>query len=107
MTEAPRMTRIVWIVTLSLCAVAAVFGLRAGWYVANLTETDVITAAVADYIDRETSQGNAPAETDCSARPGSNRVWIVVLCMPQADPETTRTEYHVSRYGQMEVFRGG
>lgn len=90
-----------------LCAIAAALGLRAGWHIANLTETDVITAAVADYITHETALGQTPADTDCSATPGDGRVWIVVTCVPLADPATVRTEYHISRFGQMEKLRGG
>lgn len=101
------MPRPVLITTLALCAIGAVLGLRAGWHYANLTETDVIEAAVADYLSYETKLGNQPADTDCSARPGNGKVWIVVLCMPLADEATRRTEYFISRYGRMERFRGG
>ena len=101
------MPRSVLIVTLALCAVAALIGLRAGWRYANLTETEVIEAAVANYLTHETSLGHSPSETDCSARPGDGKTWIVVLCLPLADSATRRTEYAITRFGRMEKLRGG
>ncbi len=101
------MPRTVLITMLALCAVSAALGLRAGWQYANLTETDVIEAAIANYVAHETGLGHAPAETDCSARPGEGDVWIVVLCMPLSDAATRRTEYFISRFGRMEKVRGG
>ena len=101
------MPRRVVITLVVLCLIGGGLGLWAGWRVATLTETDVIEAAVADYLAAETALGHQAAETDCSATPGADDVWIVVLCLPLNDPDARRTEYYVSRFGSMSVFRGG
>lgn len=99
---------VVFRTTLALCVVAAALGIRAGWRVANLTESEVIEAAVANYIAHETQAGRRPSDTDCSATPGgSDGIWIVVLCLPLSDSETQRTEYFITRTGRMRAFRGG
>ncbi len=100
------MPRPVLLATIALCAVVGALGLRIGWLYATFTETDAIDAAAADYVAHEAALGREVSPTDCSARPGVG-VWLAVVCLPLSNPDATRTEYFVSRTGQMDVFRGG
>ena len=101
------MPRTVFLVTLALCAVGAAMGLRLGWRYATLTETEVIDAAVTDYMAHEASLGHEASGKDCAARPGEGKLWVIVLCVSHSDPKAVRTEYYISRWGRMEKYRGG
>lgn len=67
------------LVTLALCAVAAVLGVVAGLN-ARPSETEVITSAAAAYR-AETGR----PKTDCAGTPGQGAVWIVVRCGDAGD----------------------
>lgn len=54
-------------VTMALCAVAALLGLRAGWRYASISETEVIDAAASDYLAHEMALGRDVSVTDCAA----------------------------------------
>ena len=101
------MNRFVLGVTLLFCVVGAVLGARIGWRYAHLSETEVITAAVARYLEAEQARGHRPAPTDCSARPDMEEaIWIVVTCIPLSDPATARHDYQISRFGQIKRVSG-
>ncbi len=101
------MPRQVLVTVVVLCVVAALLGLRAGWRYATITETEVIDAAAADYLAHAAAEGHEVSVTDCAARPGQGKVWVIVLCVPQSDTDARRTEYYISRWGRMEKFLGG
>ncbi|EPX80442.1 hypothetical protein [Salipiger mucosus] len=77
-----------------LAAVAAVLALRAGREAAELSETDVIEAMVARYLDEG---GDDAQRSDCTGRPGTAPAWVVVTCAGEA--ETLR--YAVDRAGRL------
>lgn len=65
---------VLWVMAgLSLCA--GVLGFVTGRDVADLSETDVITAYAEVY-----AQETGGALTDCAAVPGTGAVWLVVRC---------------------------
>jgi hypothetical protein len=91
------MPRWVWFVPVAALAVAVgLWAFRLGWIAASLTETDVILAYTAHYLDTH----GAPARaTDCSAQPADiEAVWIVVTCVAS---DATRYDYPVDRFGQL------
>jgi hypothetical protein len=76
-----------------------VFGLRAGWYIVSLSETDVIKKYAALYVNG----ANGRRSEDCSAIPGGDSgAWIIVTCGRQscgADLLAPVSEYYVNRWG--------
>lgn len=86
-------------VFLGLAAVAAGLGLVAGWRVATLTETQVIDAYAARYLDDARANGIASAsERDCIAYPvdwDGGTGWLAVRCGLDAFSVT----YTVNRLG--------
>lgn len=91
------MPRWLWFAPLALLlTLSAVWAFRLGWIAATITETDVINAYTARYLQ---AQGGAARATDCVARPGRHPgVWIVVTC---AGPQTTPVAYAVDRLGRL------
>ncbi|MEN8892895.1 hypothetical protein [Planktotalea arctica] len=87
---------LLWTPIAALTVATAFFGLRAGWYHSNLTETDVIERAAQSYLSG--GQGRSPS--DCSAVPAPQaRVWLTVTCTPSGGaPET----YHATRLGTVQ-----
>lgn len=59
----------------ALVLIAGLFAFRAGYWQANLTETDVINTYAAKYVAE-----TGGALTDCVATPGEAPVWIEVTC---------------------------
>ncbi len=90
-----------------LVALAALFGWRHGWVVANVTETQVIDAYATRYLqDRERDGTAATAERrDCRARP-SDRAWIVVICGPEPHDSALSYTYYVGRDGRLQMVVG-
>lgn len=62
----------------TLVLIAALLAFRAGYWQANLTETDVINTYASKYLFE--SGGRIE---DCVATPGEAPVWITVTCSPQ------------------------
>jgi len=95
------MTRVIWFAPLIvLTAVLAVYAFRLGWIAANITETDVINARAADYLEEA---GPAAKPTDCVAFPAQHRgIWIIVRCGGGEDAASKVYEYHVNRFGGVE-----
>lgn len=91
------MPRPVLLTTILLCLFAAALGLKAGLSRTVFGETEVISAAAADYVAFEAARGRAVRETDCVGRPGET-VWIVVVC--GAGERAIR--YYIDRGGRME-----
>jgi len=91
------MPRWVWFVPVAALAVAVgLWAFRLGWIAVTLTETDVIQAYTARYLE---AHGTTARITDCTAQPAAlEAVWIVVTCI--AD-DTTRYDYPVDRFGQL------
>jgi len=83
---------LIWAPLLVLALGAGAYGLRLGYLVMNITETDVINHYAARYADEA-----GGALTDCVAFPGDEGIWIVVACGPLCGPG--RREYHVNRVG--------
>lgn len=89
---------LLWAPLAALTAATAVFGLRTGWQVATLTETDVINSIAADYVT------NAPNRkiTDCSAAPSKRAgIWLTVTCAPT---DASAQQFHVNRFGGLEAL---
>lgn len=74
----------------------AYLGLRQGRAVANLTETEAISAFARHYGSEV--PGGRPS--DCVARPGSGRVWIVIECAPTPFDSARHRRYLVGRDGR-------
>ncbi|MGA9253171.1 MAG: hypothetical protein WBV78_04405 [Roseobacter sp.] len=91
------MPRWIWFVPVAALAVAVgLWAFRLGWIAATLTETDVILAYTAKYLD---THGTTARATDCSGQPADiAAVWIVVTCIAQ---DETRYDYPVDRFGQL------
>ncbi|MEM6761117.1 MAG: hypothetical protein AAF601_16715 [Pseudomonadota bacterium] len=91
------MPRWVWFAPFALLALAfGVWAFRLGWIAVTLTETDVITAYSALYLDE---RGADARLTDCTAQPGPiPSVWILVTCISRDD---TRYDYPVDRFGRL------
>lgn len=86
-----------WFAPLALMALyVAYMGLRQGLAVADLTETEAI-ATFARYYTMEVPRGRA---ADCSARPGSDRVWLVIDCAPVPYDAERHRRYLVGRDGR-------
>jgi hypothetical protein len=79
-----------------LLVLSGMWAFRLGWIAATITETDVITAYSARYLQEH---GPAARATDCTARPGhAGGVWIVVTCV---GAQTGYVEYAVDRLGRL------
>ncbi|WP_293452576.1 hypothetical protein [Planktotalea sp.] len=88
---------LLWTPIMALTAATAVFGLRVGWQVATLTESDVISRAAQDYL----SGGQGRSAVDCLAIPASqSAVWITVICTPRGQ---TPAIYHATRTGKIRL----
>lgn len=81
----------------ALVFVALVIGLIAGWRYATLTETDVINAAAAHYVETG-PEGAAPEH--CIAQPGVPPVWVTVICRP---PDAASMIFQADRFGRLSV----
>lgn len=90
------MPRWLWFAPLVVLTVlGGLWAFRLGWIVATITETDVIDAYAARYL--ETAGPDARA-TDCVARPGLQRgVWLIVSCSGPG----RRVDYPVDRFGRL------
>ena len=88
---------LLWMPIAALTVATAVFGLRAGWHVSALTESDVINRAAEDYLSGDVTR----QATDCAAQPSDARgVWLVVICKPLVgEPEI----YQASRFGKVQL----
>ncbi|MEM1273179.1 MAG: hypothetical protein AAGF88_05135 [Pseudomonadota bacterium] len=76
-----------------LCALSAVIGLAWGRSSLPPSETDVITAMAARYV-----QETGGSVADCLARPGpAGQAWITIYC----DGAAGRFAYPVNRRGQL------
>ncbi len=88
-----------WLWFLPLAALVLAIGLwafRLGWIAATLTETDVIMAYSARYLEEH---AGPVRQTDCSAQPATiESVWIIVTCIAG---DGTRYDYPVDRFGQL------
>lgn len=91
------MPRWIWFAPLAALAVASgAWAFRWGWISATLTETDVITAYSARYLE---DGGPGARLTDCTAQPGAHSsVWILVTCVAR---DQTRYDYPVDRFGRL------
>lgn len=91
------MPRWVWFAPFAALAVAfGVWAFRLGWIAATVTETDVITAYSALYLEE---RGADARLTDCTAQPGTvSPVWILVTCVAQ---DQARYDYPVDRFGRL------
>lgn len=91
------MPRWVWFAPFGALVLAlGIWGFRLGWIAATLTETDVILAYTARYLE---TQGANAEPTDCSARPGRDAsVWVLVTCVAQ---DGARYVYPVDRFGRL------
>lgn len=85
-----------------LVALAALFGWRHGWVVANVTETQVISAYAERYLEdrRRDGTGDSALATECRARP-SERAWLVVVCGPEPHDAARHYTYYVGRDGRL------
>ncbi len=102
------MPRWIWFVPVGiLVALAALMGWRYGWVVANVTETQVIDAYAARYLEERHRDGTgATAERqDCRARP-VERAWLVVICGPEPHDPALSYTYYVARDGRLQLRVG-
>lgn len=76
----------------------ALIGLRWGWMVARITETDVISTYAQRYVQ---IAGPGAELTDCVGVPGDGDpgIWIVVRCAP---PQGAGYDFYVNRWGGLE-----
>ena len=79
-----------------LIAGLALIGLRRGWIVATMTETDVINAYAQRYLR---TGGPDAALSDCVALSGAAYpgVWLIVRCVPETGEGAV--DYYVNRRG--------
>jgi hypothetical protein len=88
---------LLWTPIVALTVATAFFGLRAGWHVSALTESDVINRAAADYLRGEVNR----RASDCEARPSdAGDIWLIVTCTSQAGETEV---YQASRYGRVQL----
>lgn len=93
-----------WLTPLALLTLyGAYLGLRQGSAVANLTEADVLSA----YAHHYGSEVPGGRPSDCVARPGSGRVWIVIECAPTPFDAARLRRYLVGRDGRTIPRLGG
>ena len=89
--------RWIWIAPLVLMTLyGAYLAFRQGQAVADLTETEAIAAFARHY----TSGVPGGRATDCVARPGSGRVWLVIDCAPTPFDSERHRRYLVGRDGR-------
>lgn len=104
------MPRWIWFLPLGLIvALAALVGWRQGWLVANVTETQVINAYAARYLDDRAAAGTGDGAraSDCRARPSPEvGVWLVVICGPDPHDPARHYTYHVTRFGGLREVVG-
>lgn len=86
---------LLWSPLAALTAAFALFGLRAGWHVSALTESDVIGAAAERYV----AGGAARTPEDCVATPAQQTPhWITITC---TDALGARHGFHADRLGTL------
>lgn len=89
---------LLWTPIAALTVATAVFGVRTGWHVSNLSESDVINKAAQAYVNAKENR----RETDCSASPSQDgSIWLIVTCTPLSGAALT---YEATRFGK--VTRG-
>ena len=89
--------RFPWRTLSALVVLALVGGLWAGWRFATLTETDVINAAAAHYVE------NGPVTAvpeHCVAQPGTPPVWVTIICRA---PEAAAMIFQADRFGRLSI----
>jgi len=90
-----------WTPVVILTTAVGVWGLRIGWVVATIDESDVILKYAQRYViamhaENESSDARL---TDCHAVPGEDAgVWIVVIC-GQGPCGLSYREFHLNRIG--------
>ncbi|SIS70174.1 hypothetical protein SAMN05421759_102475 [Roseivivax lentus] len=92
-----------------MVALTALIGWRQGWLVANVTETEVIEATAATYVQMRREAGtDADAQwSDCRARPDpTGTSWLVVVCGPEPYDPARHYTFYVSRFGGIERVVG-
>ncbi|MHA6325588.1 hypothetical protein [Roseivivax sp. CAU 1753] len=92
-----------------IVALAALFGWRQGWLVANVTETEVIEDYAARYMTARHAAGTGAgaAPTDCRARPDPGAVsWLVVVCGPEPYDPSRHYTFYVNRFGGLDRLVG-
>lgn len=82
-----------WAPVVVLTLLGALWAFRAGWIAVTLTETDVINAQVARYLQ---AVPNGRPE-DCHAEPMAG-AWLIVLCAPRDGPVW---QVRVDRWGRV------
>ncbi|WP_293440094.1 hypothetical protein [Planktotalea sp.] len=88
---------LLWMPIAALTVATALFGLRAGWHVSDLNESDVISRAATDYL----LGGDGRQATDCAAKPSDQRgVWLIVTCTSR---DGASEVYEASRYGKVQL----
>ncbi|MDU8910533.1 hypothetical protein [Aestuariicoccus sp. MJ-SS9] len=90
--------RWIWFAPVALITLlGAVLAFRLGWIRAHLTETDVIEAYAARYLDRA---GAGARASDCVAYPAQGQgLWLIVAC---TDPSGAGWRYGVNRFGGLK-----
>ncbi len=98
------MKRWLWWSPFALFAVcAAVLGLRQGYLVVAISETDVINRYAQQYLQDRARDGteDGAALTDCVAYPGAGRgIWLHIVCGPDGVDASRSYEYEVDRAGR-------
>ena len=92
-----------------MVALAALFGWRQGWLVANVTETQVIEAYAERYLAARAAAGTGAdaARSDCRARPDPGGAsWLVVVCGPEPYDPARHYTYYVNRFGGLDRVVG-
>jgi hypothetical protein len=79
---------------------AGLLGLRLGYVALNVSETDVINAYAAQYVERSAPNGRL---TDCHAVPGDGfpGIWIVVSCRAPGGA-WEGVDFYANRLGGLE-----
>lgn len=91
---------LLWTPVMAFTVAMAVLGLRAGWHVSALTESDVINRAAQDYVEG----GQGRQMIDCVAMPASQRkIWLIVTCTATNGSIET---YHATRFGKVRLGTG-
>ena len=86
---------LLWTPVAALTVAAAFFGLRAGNYVSELSESDVINAAAQSYF----ADAAGRRVSDCSAvASNDDGVWLEIICQSN---EGDRVTYTATRLGQV------
>lgn len=90
---------LLWTPIAAFTVATAFFGLRTGWQVTALSESDVINVAVQNYLDG----GQGRVASDCHATPSDQSgIWLTVTCSPADGPQEI---YHATRFGNVRLGR--